>query len=415
MLKILVWGGLLAGEAAFGQARESLAGERAAQALARSIEAESQQYNLRYGPVRFKAGASLGVSYTDNVFYSHDRQDDFVINPEISLGALWPITERNALRLSLELGYEWYLKNSVLNGNAPLVNPGSELIFHIFAGDFRIRLHERFSYQESLFLNSFSGEGERFYNFNDVGKFSRLDNEVGFRVDWDLNKLVLSAEYNHENFVSLTEDFEYLNRSSEWLSTTASFSLGDRALAGLEGQTSLHDYETATHLSDHWRARVGPFVEVNSQEQIGFRVGAGFDTATYDEPASMNSDYDTYYAYARIRQRTRLFSHALTVGREHLLGGNANNLETTYARYNISSTVVKHVSMEANLSVNWAKEFGGRFEEEFTYYGAGFRIGWQFHKLWRADLSYEFRLKESDLPLRDFHRNRLTLLVGYSF
>jgi hypothetical protein len=414
LLALIGFGGLLATNIACGQARESAAGAGAAEALKKSLEAEIKQYNLRYGPVRVRTGTSLGVSYTDNVFYSQDRTEDIVIRPEISLGALWPITERNALRLSLNVGYEWYLKNSVLNGDAPLINPGSEIGFHLFVGAFHIQLHERFTYQESLLFNSFSGENVRFYNFNDVGKFSRFNNEVGFQLEGDLNKLVLSLGYNHEDFVSMTTSFDYMDRASEWFTASAGLALGDKAQTGLEVRASLHDYQEQTPLSDNWRVRVGPFVDVKTPAKIGLRAGAGLDTARYDT-VSAESDYDTYYAYASAGQETRLFAHWLTVGREHLLGANANNLKTTYARYAISSPIVAHVDLEGNLSVNFAEEFGGPFHEEFTYYGAGFRIRSQFHKFWRVELGYEFLFKESDLPARDFQRNRVTVLATYTF
>jgi hypothetical protein len=414
LLAVVGCGGLFAGRATHAQSRDSLAGERAAESLKGSIESEAKQYNLRYGPVRFRTGFSLSASYTDNVFYSHDPEEDFLIKPEVTLGAFWPITERNALRTSVNLGYEWYLKNSSLNGNAPLVNPGSELAFDVFVGDFRIRLHERFSYQESLFFNSFAGEDVRFYNFNDVGKFSRANNEASVRADWDQNKLLVSASYNHENFIPATSSFDYLNRASEWFTASAGFLVGDKAQTGIEAESSLHDYDRATVLNNNWRVRVGPFIEATTQQKINFRAGGGFDATEYEEAAA-GSEYESYYAYATIGQETRLLSHSLAVGREHLLGNNANNLKTTYARYSISSPVVAHVDLGANVSVNFAEEFGGSFREEFTYYGAGFTIGSQFHKFWRADLSYEFRLKESDLPLRDFHRNRATLVVTYVF
>jgi hypothetical protein len=405
--------GMFGGDVGHAQPRESLAGESAARDLKRSIAAE--QFNVRYGPVQLKTGASLGVSYTDNVFYSYDRKEDLMVNPAIDLLALWSITELNTLRLSLGLSYEWYMNNRSLNANAPLVNPGSELAFNLFVGDFRIRLHERFSYQQSLFFNGLSGESVRFYNFNDVGTFSRLDNQAGFEVIWDLNKAVLSVAYNHENFVSTTSAFDYLDRASEWASTSAGFSLGDGAQTGLEAQGSWHNYDQETTLNDNWRARVGPFVEVTFREKINVRAGGGFDTGRYSGAALENNDFETYYCYARIRQDTRFFSHSLAVGREHLLGENANNLRTWYARYSIASPVFAHMDVATNLSYNRAKEFGGTFEEEFTYYGAGFRVGSQFHKNWRADLSYEFRLKESDLALRDFHRNRVTLSASHSF
>lgn len=409
---------IFVGNSVCAQDRESLAGESAAAALKRSLEAEVQQYNLRYGPVRFKTGASLGVSYTDNVFFSHTRREDVLIKPEIALGAIWPVTEINALRLSLGLGYEWYLKNTQLNGDAPLVNPGSELTFTLFAGDFRIQLHERFFYQESLFFNSVSGEHDRFYNFNDIGTFSRVDNQVGFLVDWDLNRTVLTVGFNHENFISTTRSLDYLDRTSEWLTATASFSLGDHVKTGLEAQAARHDYELETVLNDNWRARVGPFLDIKSPQKITLRAGAGYEAGWFDSAFS-DSDFESYYAYARVRQETRLFSHSVTVGREHLLGDNANNMRTIYARYSISSPVVRYMELGANLSVNFAKEFGGGFEEdfteEFTYYSAGLRVGWLFHKQWRADLAHEFRLKESDLALRDYHRNRVSVSATYSF
>jgi hypothetical protein len=412
LLAVMGCGGMFAGAASYGQVQNSLAGESAAEALKRSMAAGG--YDLRYGPVRLKADATLGVNYTDNVFYSHDAKDDVMINPEITLGALWPITQLNALKLSLDLSYEWYLKNHALNSDAPLINPGSELVFNLFVGDFRIRLHERFSYQESLFYNSLSGENVQFFNFNNVGTFSRFDNETGFDVDWDLNKVVLSAGYNHENFISKTGSFDYLNRASEWFTASAAFSLGDQAQTGLEAQASLHSYDQETILNDNWRTRVGPFIELKLREKVTLRAGGGYDTARYDAAALGNSDYENYYCYGRIRQDTRLFSHSLTGGREHLLGDNANNMTTTYARYSISSPAIAHLELEAHLSINVAEEFGGAFDEKFTYYGAGFRAESQIQKHLRANLSYEFRQKESDLALRDFDRNRVTVSVTYT-
>jgi len=411
LLLILGCGGIFARETGHAQPRESLAGESAAEALRKSIEAES--YNQVYGPVRVKTSASLGVNYTDNVFYSSQAKEDIMIRPEVTLAALWPITELNTLNLSLGLSYEWYLYNSVLNSDAPLVNPGSELAFNIFVGDFRIQLHERFSYQESLFVNTQAGDNSQFFNFNNVGTFKRLDDMTGFLVTWDLNKLLLSAGYDHEIFSSSTGSFEYLNRASEWLTASAGYFLGDHVQTGLEGRASFHDYNQETILNDNWRARVGPFVEAALPQKVTLRAGAGYDAARYDVDALGN--YDSYYAYGRIRQETRLFSHSLEAGHETVLGDNANNMRTTYARYSISSPVVAHVNLGANLSVNVGEEFGGAFSEHFTYYDAGFQVEYELAKYWRADLGYGFRLKNSDLPGRDYHRNQVTLAVAWSF
>jgi hypothetical protein len=413
LLAVVIPAWILSGEPSEAQPQDSLAGEATAQALKRAIEAE--QDSLHLGPLRLQVGASVAASYTDNVFYSHNQKEDFLINPEITLGALWPISELNTMRLSLGLGYEWYLKNHVLNSDAPLVNPGSELEFNLFVGDFRIRPHERFSYQESLFFNSLFGDNARFYNLNDIGTFARLDNQVGVDIDWDLNKVVLTIGYNHEDFDSYTAAFDYLSRASEWFTGSASYSLGDKARVGLEGEASLHHYASETILNNNWRERGGPYAEADLPGNINLRGGGGFDTAQYDSSAQDNNNFQAYYAYARIRQDLRVFSHSLRAGHEYLLGENANNMRTTYVRYSINSPMVAHLELEGNLSVNFAEEFGGAFDEKFTYYGAGLRVGYPFHKHLSADLGYEFRLKESDLPLRDFDRNRVTIQLIYTF
>jgi hypothetical protein len=405
---------MLIAEVVSAQGRHSLAGEQAAQELKESIQAED--YDLRYGPVKMRVGASVGVNYTDNVFYSDsaDEEEDIMIAPRVTLDALWPVSELNTLRLSLVTSYEWYHNNDDLNPDAPLINPGTELTFNVFIGDVRIEVHERFSYEESLFYNT-PLEGQDFFNFNDAGVFERLNNRVGLLATWDLNQLVLTAGYDHENFIPFTDTYEYMERASEWFTASAGYYLGDHFITGVEGQASWHDYEQETTLNDNWQGRVGPFVEVTPAEGTTLRAGAGFDTAQYDSTASESSDYETYYAYGRAQQRTRHFTHSLQAGRETLLGDNANNLRTIYARYSITTPVVKHVDLGANISINRGEEFGGAFEEEFTLYATGVQAGWQFHKYWRTGLAYEWLMKDSDLPDRDYNRNLVTLSLGWSF
>lgn len=393
--------------------RTSLAGEEAAQKLKRSVLADD--YRLRAGPVRFRTGASVGVGYTDNVFYSQQNvKDDVLIIPELTLGAYLPVSEMNTLRLSVGIGYEWYLNNSELNSDAPLINPDTELEFNVFVGDFRLRFHDRFSYQESLFFNSQVGQPGQFFNFNDVGRFKRLDNFIGVAADGDFNRLQVRGTYDHEDFRSMTDRFDYLDRASEWFGAQAAVLLGDQFKVGPEGQFSLHNYFHETELNDHWRGRVGPFIEATWQEGITLRAGGGYDTARYDDQA-VDSDYETYYAYARASQETRTFHHSLSAGREHYLGNNANNLRLIYVRYDIGTPIVKNLDLGASGSVNIADEFGGAYHEEFNYFRAAAQATYRLHKYWQTDLSYEFLAKDSRLPLRDYDRHRVFWSVTFTF
>lgn len=392
-----------------------LSGERAAQALKEAAQAETQEYNIQYGPVYFRSAAGALFGYTDNTFYTEkDRKDDFLIIPEVDLTAMVRVSELNRLKLSVGLGYEYYFKNRALNDNAPQVKPGSELAFNLFVGDVRIQLHDRFSYENTLFYNAVPNQPGVIYNITNVGRFVRWDNLAGFTGDWDLDKAVLSVGYDHENFTSVTRQFDYLNRASEWLTASAALRIGDKSMIGVEGKAGLHNYETETRLKDHWQARGGPFVELKLPEDITLRAGGGYDTARYDA-ANGASDYKTYYAYGRLSQKTRFFTHELSAGHEHTLGFNANNLEDTYVQYSISSPVVRHVRLRAGGAAHFDKEFGGGFSEDYTYYVASFSAAYQIHKYWRTELGYELLSKGSNLPLRDFYRNRVTLGLKLTF
>jgi hypothetical protein len=394
-----------------------MAGEKAAQAQKESAQAEARQYPIHLGPLGLKMSADMRASYTDNVFYTQtNRAEDYLLNPNLDLGASLQVSELNTLVLSLGVGYEYYLNHKSLNGDAPLVHPGSELAFNVFVGDVHLRFHDRFSYEESLFFNTYTGERESFFNFNNVGVFKRLDNRTGLDVYWSPRHFLLSAGYEHEYFDSSTSEFEYLNRSSEWFTASAGYFPGDHVQVGLEGRYSLHDYKEETVLNDNWRARGGPFVELTLPQNLSLRGGGGFETARYDEEAR-GSDLNTYYLYGQIRQRTRFFTHTLEGGRELELGENANNMRSIYARYSIASPIIAHVRLTGHAAVNVAEESGGPsgFDEKFTYYTAGAKATWFFSKHWHAEAGYEFKLKESDLSLRDFTRNQVTIGAGWNF
>src|SRR2546426_10418527 len=98
--------------------RPSLAGQ--ASSDARQEDVSRIPYNLLLGPVRLRVGATVGVEYNDNVNYAEDgtavipnptgpgfitirsnSQDDVIVTPNLTLDAIWPVTQLNTLRLDL--------------------------------------------------------------------------------------------------------------------------------------------------------------------------------------------------------------------------------------------------------------------------------------------------------------------------
>src|SRR6266496_6703986 len=165
--------------------------------------------------VRFRGGASVSKEYNDNVNYAEtNEQDDFIITPNLSLDAIWPITQLNTLRLDLGIGYSFYLDHSQYDTDTILIAPKSQIAFDIFVADFRINIHDRMQLQQDPIQ-----EGA----LSNVAKYGRFENTAGVSVLWDLNKLLFQVGYDHYNFVSTTSTFDYLDRNAEIVYGSAAF------------------------------------------------------------------------------------------------------------------------------------------------------------------------------------------------
>jgi hypothetical protein len=190
----LLVGVLLGGSVPSGSAQEvsdSLAGEKAAEAAKKQEIAPN--YNLYWGPVSFQLESAVHVEFTDNVLNAGvNRSSDEIIRPAVELRSYWPITDLNALTLSLGVGYEYYVKNTVLNVDSPLISPDSEIALVLYVKNLRFRFHEAFSYQESLYYGaSYSQQSGQFINLQNLGTFGRIENLAGLAADWDLGAFVL--------------------------------------------------------------------------------------------------------------------------------------------------------------------------------------------------------------------------------
>src|SRR5436309_4132268 len=231
--------------------RPSLAGQAASDA--RQQDVSRIPYNLLLGPVRLRVGASVGFEYNDNVTYAEvNEQDDFIITPNLTLDAIWPITQLNTLRLDLGVGYSFYLDHSQYDTDTILIAPKSQIAFDIFIADFRINLHDRFQVQQDPIQ-----EGA----LSNVVDYGRFENTAGLSVLWDLNKLLLQVGYDHYNFVSTTNRFDYLNRNSEIVQGSAAFIVNPTITVGAEGNAVFTRYDQSV-LSDNKDYSVGGFVEL---------------------------------------------------------------------------------------------------------------------------------------------------------
>jgi hypothetical protein len=396
--------------------RESTTGEKSAQAAKNKETLNS--YNLHVGPLTFQVEPSLAVEFNDNIYWTeYDRVSDAIIRPELKLRAYYPISQLNTLSASVGIGYEYYVKNHELNSSQPLISPGTELVSHLYAGDFHFRLNESFSYEESLSRSGYSYNTGQFYNLSGTAKFGRYDNKAGVLADWDLDRVVLTLGYQHENFWSSTSEYDYLNRQSELFQASATYFAAQQVRTGIESDAGFNRYEHPAdetyHMEDHWRFKVGPFLGVDFTPNLKFQGGGGYEGVRATEYDFNGLNDNTYYAYAKLGHRiNQRVNQALLAGQENTLGWSSESQQDTYVRYSITFSNIRKMSISPRFSVDFI-DSQGTVKEVYTLYQAGVDALYHLSARWRVFANYNYLVKDSDSPFRSYTQNSLNIGIVY--
>jgi len=380
-----------------------------------------KRYNIPWGSGGVNLSLGFRGVYVDNVFLTHtDTRDDYVLIPEFDVAAFFPIGQSNTVVVDVGIAYDYYTKNTSLNSSAPIINPNSELAFNIRSGDFTFRPSEKFSYQESPVYDY----GGQFFNVYNSGRFARYDNLVGLLVTWNQHDLVTSAGYFHENLWANGSTYNYIDHSSELFNADAILAVNPWLKTGVEGFGSINNFDN-TPLYDTWRARVGPTFRIRPSRFITNRMGAGYEHIEYDSseaPAFGLQPENTYYAYGSIEHQINQFmSHTLEASHDNQLGFNAANLEGTHLSYYFTWYPRKRLTLSPRVSVSWYDEsFGSSasatlYHETFTYILAGFSARYEFDKHWQTRLSWDYRVKDSEIVVDGYTQNQVALEILYRF
>jgi hypothetical protein len=393
--------------------RPSLAGEQSAEARRQDIE--HLPYNLMMGPIKFRVSATVGAEYNDNINLAEvNEQDDVIIRPQLNVDALWPITQLNTLKLDLGLGYAFYLDHSNANTNGVLISPGSQVSFDIFVNDFRINIHDRPSLQQDPIAE---------LALSNVVDYGRFENTAGISVLWDLNKIVLTLGYDHYNYVSTTSAFDYLNRNAEELSGTAQLALTSTTGVGVEGYAVFNNYDQNI-LNDSTDYSVGGFVETQITNYLKVRAAGGAQWIEFDHnavnffgtPSPDRGSTLDYYANILISHRLNAsIRQSLSAGHESQLGVNSNYIVLNFIRHTITWNIIRNTLLSTEFFYEDADDSGGFINEHLHRFGGALTVGYQLTPHVTIGARYQYTQKDSDVFLRDYQQNRVSVDGTYSF
>jgi hypothetical protein len=438
LLSFLLAAALVCSPAVRGQElmRESLAGADVADS-AGTTSLEEQNYNLRLGPIRFLLSATAGFEYIDNIGYSEvHRESDVVARLALDIRSIWQITKLNTLNFDLGVGFVRYIDHPDATSNNLFITPGSQLAFDIYVADiFRINIHDSFQLlQDPVDQPSLSN----------VTNFGRFTNTAGVTTVADLNTLVLTAGYDHFNYIALNDDYNYLNRSAEQFLASAVYQIMPRTFLGIEGTYAITDYDKGVQ-NDSTGGTIGLYFDITPTPYLRFIVRGGYQGADFDgngssynigvipngeliggvpptnkqlsnggyaDSSTLSSFYWNFSANHRINA---YLSENLSAGRENDLGLTSNYLEVNYVRYNAAWRALSNVTLGGDAFYENDQESGGPYDQSLQRFGGDITVGYQFNLQLSATAHYAYIKKDSDVYLLEYYQNRAGVDVTYQF
>lgn len=391
--------------------RSSLAGQASLDAKKRRI---SEGWgDVRLGPVKLDLQAQMGLEASDNVRYAEDdTQEDLIIRPGINVNALWPITEKNMLSFGAGIAYYKYINETDLD--YLMITPGSDLSFDVYAGDFVINFHNRFHYSHDVASQAeLAGRGD----------YGRFDNSLGTLVQWDLNKMILTFNYDHQIYLVTDDDYDYIDHTSELFSLRSAWLITPATPLGLEFGFGTTDYDQhqeagSVVVDDLIHYSFGAFFEMPSGKNSSFRLGAGY--VIYDTTTDANTNsgsMDAVYADLSFNHRlTQHIQYSLSVGNQLQAGLNAETVRILYARASVNWAILRGFSLGTSFGYENGEESGGwSYDEQFDRYTASVALSKRLNEKLSTSLRYSFMDRVSDVKGRDYAENRLVLDVSYAF
>ncbi|HEX8372041.1 MAG TPA: outer membrane beta-barrel protein [Chthoniobacterales bacterium] len=386
----------------------------------REFVEEEPNYNMRVGSVSFLMDASLFAEYNDNINLSSvDQESDVIIRPSLGVTAKWELSDVNNVTLRVGAGYAFYMSGNNGGGTGFTLDPGSEIALNIYSGDFKIRIYDAFSLSDTP-VDSIG--------FSDVANFGQFSNTIGIAVTWDISDFAISVGYSHNDLVTTSGDFSYLDRSTDQVYGSIYYALNPTWGAGIEGAYSLTRYDENVQ-NDASGFHLGVFLEGTLTENFSFRAAMGYQSIKFDDRSDVASapgvfgnlgndteDYSGTYANLGITHQVNAYiTQDITIGREGLLGINSNFIELFYVRHTAKFAVSENLDLTTRLFYEKSTESGDFLAEDANRYGASIGTTYQIAPNWILSGEYGYIKKDSNLDARDYTQNRVLVGLTYQF
>jgi hypothetical protein len=389
------------------------------------------EYNMKAGPVYFNVTGSVDSEFNDNIgLVNTGAKSDFLITPEVGLGVQWPVTQSNTLTLTTSLGYTKYLIHPQFDTAHILVSPGSALSFDIYTGDFKINLHDDFSYQQDPV-----NEGA----LSNVTTFDRFQNVGGISVLWDLNKVLVNLNYDHINFIaSELQDStgaqlpnpELLDYSADQVSGSVEVHASSTLVFGVESAASERVYDHFTgeysalsaglfsrvQITDHLKAEISGGYQLLNTPANSVAPGAILPAGVFTPTSSAGTSNDYYANLTFDHELNHYYTERLSLGHENSIGYLAEQESSYYVNYTGTWKVNRHLNLAVTLGYQDVADIGGLIgTSSYQYISAALQASFPITRSLSGAVLYEFDDKSAEASPQSYSQNRVDAILTYHF
>jgi hypothetical protein len=398
-----------------------------------SVTTLPSDYNMKLGPVLLNTNASLEGEYVNNIgLSSSGQQNDFIITPQLGVTASWPVTATNTLRFSTSVGYSKYMIHPQYDTGTVMVAPDSELSFDVYVGDFKINFHDQFSVQQ---------DPASIGSLNNVVNFNRIQNVAGIGVLWDLNKLILSFNYDHITFVSTNlqalggtdlSNPGNIDYSADQISAAASYRVTSTLVTGLEFAGSIRYYDQF-NIDDN-QMSAGPFARIEVTPTFKVSAGVGYQEistssgnltlATVQQPNNVSpvlgvGTYNSWYGNLTFDHRLNAdYTDRFSIGHELELNVFSQISDVYYASYTSSWKVNSDLNLAFTLNyqdVTSPSQSTSFSSSSFSDFTAGVQANFPVTKSISGAVLYQFSDNFGTSNSPGYTQDRVGMILNYHF
>lgn len=372
-------------------------------------------YNiLLFENLRLSLTGIMALTWDDNINRSRDNAEEAVYTtPRIRLGIDWPLTPNVHFGTSVSAGYRYYISGD-----------GKDRFIVSFIDDLAtsVKLDVRVGDGNVRFSNRFSRTSDDL----DIARTTARDyalnrNTFGIRYNVPLNPFWrLIASGSRRDTWTSTDEFKYHNNVRYLASLTTLWQVNPQLQLGPYVSYEDVDYtDSVNGFSNNDRdtieGGVGFFYLFPGDASIEGNLG--YQRLNINRSAFATEQGEGLAGRLALRFATSPFTdHILSITHnrnQDILNPFVNySLETTYM-YGIASRVMRNLTLRGDIAFVDIQEsdFGEDGELLRLGLGASYILGPQT----TARMRYEYWDKASDIALREYTRNRVSLFLEYDF